>query len=433
MRWASTWLVLSCVLAPRVAAAQDTSVTVRIGMTYNPLVPPGISVLPVLGPNGDSIHAIIQRDLVNSDRFNVVPLDSADPRAYRDSTTAGGLNYPMFRALNVHRVVQMTMTPTGVHVALHDVDSAWVAVPKDFVLPLPALGRDWRFSLHVIADAIVEWITGQRGIAATRIAYVANGSVRVVDSDGAGDIAVAAEPNASSPAWSPDGKAIVYSTYGTNARILSVTLATGRSQAIVPFQADETLLGPHYSPTGDSVVYFRDDGNVSALWTVSATGAGSRKIVSGLPGVNASLSFSPDGRRIAFTSGRAGVPEVYIMDADGTNPKMLTSALRIDANTYNSDPSWSPDGLRIAFQSRINGLFQLMAIKVQDYSAKQLTDAGQNVHPSWAPDSRHLVFQSDRSGAEQLWVLDYESGTVRQLTHGSAGPKLAAWSPRLQP
>ncbi|HTR79528.1 MAG TPA: hypothetical protein VMH39_15525, partial [Gemmatimonadaceae bacterium] len=81
----------------------------------------------------------------------------------------------------------------------------------------------------------------------------------------------------------------------------------------------------------------------------------------------------------------------------------------------------------------INGLFQLMAIKVQDYSAKQLTDAGQNVHPSWAPDSRHLVFQSDRSGAEQLWVLDYESGTVRQLTHGSAGPKLAAWSPRLQP
>ncbi|HTR76497.1 MAG TPA: hypothetical protein VMH39_00230 [Gemmatimonadaceae bacterium] len=395
------WCLLVGLIAARVAAAQDTSTVVHIGLTYNPAAPPTISVVPVVGPNGDSIQAVIERDLVNSDRFTVVPLEEPDTKAYRDSTAAGGLNYPLFKALRVREAVQVIPTAGGLHVVLYDVDSARVAVAKDFAIPAPALGREWRFALHGISDAIEQWITGERGIAATRIAYIRGGSPRVVDSDGAEDITVPTDSGPYCPAWSPDGATVAYNTIGRG-RIMTVALATGRGQTIVPYLLNHELGGPHFTPSGDSIAFVRDDGSASELWIVSRTGTGARRIAS-LPAVNSNLSFSPDGRRLAFMTGRALHPQIYTMDADGANARMLTSILRVTDSTYNSDPAWSPNGLTIAFQSQVNGHFQLETITMRDTRVAQLTSDGENRHPSWAPDSRHLVFQSDRSGAQQLW------------------------------
>ena len=236
--------------------------TVHIGLVYNGTAPPGIAVMPVIGPNGDSVQEIIRRDLENSDRFNVVPLDQPDPKAYRDTSAAGGLNYPLFKALNVRAVVQITPTAAGLHVTLHDVDSAWVIASKDYPLSSIPLSRDWRFAIHVISDAIEEPILGRRGIAATRIAYIRGGSLRLVDSDGAGDIAIPSDSSPYCPAWSPDGKTIAYNTFGTS-KIMTVDLATGHARTMTPYARDQTILGPQFTPNGDSIAYFRTDGNAS--------------------------------------------------------------------------------------------------------------------------------------------------------------------------
>ena len=45
--------------------------------------------------------------------------------------------------------------------------------------------RDWRFALHGVSDEIEQWVFGKRGIAQTRIAYVVNGELKIVDTDGA--------------------------------------------------------------------------------------------------------------------------------------------------------------------------------------------------------------------------------------------------------
>src|SRR5690348_18359645 len=55
-----------------------------------------IVVLPVAGAFGDSIRAIVQRDLDFSDRFAVLPIDVSDPSAFRNAGASGGLNYPLF-------------------------------------------------------------------------------------------------------------------------------------------------------------------------------------------------------------------------------------------------------------------------------------------------------------------------------------------------
>src|SRR5688500_14388419 len=63
---------LAVLLRGTSASAQDSSLTVRIGLTYAPGTKPGVLLLPVSGANGDSIRAILQRELDYSDRANVL-------------------------------------------------------------------------------------------------------------------------------------------------------------------------------------------------------------------------------------------------------------------------------------------------------------------------------------------------------------------------
>ena len=54
---------LAFVMRGELASAQDSSTTVRIGLTYAAGTKPGVLVLPVNGEQGDSVRAILQRDL----------------------------------------------------------------------------------------------------------------------------------------------------------------------------------------------------------------------------------------------------------------------------------------------------------------------------------------------------------------------------------
>lgn len=412
------------------ASAQDTTFRgVMISGAYDPLRDKiGITVLPVGGAYGDSIRAIVSRDLDFSDRFIVISVDSAEPAALR-AQTGPGLNYPLFARLNATAVVQITSVPTGLHVSLHNVGRAQVANVGEFALPSTGLSRDWRLAVHRVSDEIERWMTGQRGIAATRVAYMRGGSIRIIDSDGASEITVPTEPEGGSPAWNPTGSMLTYTTHGTSSRILVLDLATGRSRTVAGPTRNALYLTPIFSANGSSLTYAREGENGSDLFSVSLNGGSPQQLTAGRGTTNTNPTLSPDGRRVAFVSGRLGRPELYIMDSDGTNLNVLTDYDFSEKN-YRSDPDWSPDGRVVAYQERINDRFQIRTIRVTGGTPKLLTSDGENEQPSWAPDARHLVFTSTRTGVRQLWVLDTESNRVRQLTK-SAGSKLASWSARL--
>jgi TolB protein len=412
--------------------AQDTTRRgVTIGLTYDPTSRPGIAILPVTGSAGDTIRAILQRDFDYSDRFTVVPLDASDPSSFRGTTPGADLNYPLFARLGAAAVLQATVGDGSLHVALHDVAKAGVMNVQDFPLTGRANTRDWRMSVHGAADEVERWITGLKGIAQTRIAFVAGQRIHIIDSDGADDELTSVSGNAMSPSWNAEGNELAYATFGTTSRIMILDLRTGKSRALRNATPSHANLTPIFSPDGASIVYAHADDEGSDLYLVPVDDAApARRISVGRGTDNVQPSFSPDGRRIAFTSGRVGHPEVYIMDADGTNAELLTSFDFGDKN-YRSDPDWSPDGRLVAFQSQFaDGRFQIMTISLRDRSTKLLTSEGSNEQPSWAPDGRHLVFASTRSGVRELWVLDTESGRLRQLTR-NANAQLPAWSARL--
>jgi TolB protein len=414
---------------PTMAAAQE--VTLRTGLVYAPDPMRTVAVLPVKGgPYADSLLEIVQRDFAYSDRVSVLRLNAADNALFYDRFR--GVSYDYFSGMNAGYVLEMIAAQGRVSMRVHDVSRRRVTSTADFPLTATGLGRDWRMAVHSASDSAVAIITeGPRGIAATRIAYVRGQTIRVVDSDGANDVQVPADSNATSPAWSPDGTRLTYNTYGANARIMMTDLTTGRDRVIQPKVRNSSPTTPIFSRDGNSILFARsDDDSRSRLYRVQL-GGGDPVLIEEGRGISSSPTFSPDGRRIAFMTDRVGHNEVYIIDADGTNPVWITQiAGDLNESSYRGEPDWSSDGVTVALQSRLAGSFQIMTVNMRDNVATRLTDVGENQSPSWAPDGRHLVFTSNRSGSDQLWIMDTRSGVTRQLTNQS-GAKYGAWSPRL--
>ena len=412
------------------AAAQDT---LRLVLRYDPNTKPGVLVLRIPGVNGDSLRAILQRDFDNGDRINVV---AADETGFPDAPIAGkNGNYPLYAKLGAVALVQATPTATGLHVAVHDVAQQKVARVKDFMIDGSPNSREWRMSVHNVSDELEAWITGVRGIAATRVAYVQglrNGRLYVIDSDGAFPTPVGDEAGVMSPSWHPKGTHLAYSLVGAHGccQIYVLDLTSGGARRIEAVGGGLNST-PVFAPDGVVIVYTHGEESGTDLFATTVFERGpARRITVGRGSDNTSPTFSPDGRRLAFTSGRLGHPEIYISDADGTNPQPLTYS--VGDQNYRSNPDWSPDGRLIAYQSQqTDGSFQLNTISLRDRSVKQLTSDGSNEDASWAPDSRHIIFSSTRTGSKQLFVIDSESGRWRQLTQ-NGGVRLPAWSPPLK-
>jgi TolB protein len=425
-------ILLAAALAalPAIAAAQG-EVTLRTGLVYAPDPLRTVAMLPVQGgPYADSLLEIVHRDLVNSDRVAMIRLNASDKALFHDRFK--GLSYDYFSGLNTNYVLEMIASQGRVSMRVHDVSRRRVISTADFTLTGTGLGRDWRMAVHSASDSAVAILTeGPRGIAATRIAYVRGQTIRVVDSDGANDVQVPADSNATSPAWNPDGTRLVYNTYGANARIIMTDLTTGHDRVIQKKVWNSSPTTPIFSRDGNSVVFARsDDDSKSRLYRVYL-GGGDPVLIDEGRGISSSPTFSPDSRRIAFMTDRLGHNEVYIIDADGTNPVWITQiAGEVYESNYRGEPDWSPDGVTVALQSRVSGSFQIMTVNMRDNTAAMLTSDGENQSPSWAPDGRHILYTSNRSGSDQLWIKDTRSGVTRQLTNQS-GAKYGAWSPRL--
>jgi len=414
--------LLSTCLLVRALGAQEPAPGVRIGLTYAPGTRPGVYVLPVRGPGADSVRAIVARDLDHGDRIAVIAPDSG-------VAPTGALNYALFQRLGAAAVLQMTLPGDGsLQVALHDLASSTVRNSQRFVLPPPALGPAWRLALHRVSDEVERWVTGQQGVAATRLLFVRGGTLWQVDADGENAMPVAGVGAALGPTWHPNGSVIAWTELGdAGSRILMRDLSSGRT-TVMSGRASANL-SPAFAPDGSQLAYAAGNDGTDIVVRPLTGDDGAYAITAGQGSTNAQPTFSPDGRRVAFTTSRLGRNEIYISDSDGANPELLTTSGFGD-QLYRSDPSWSPDGRAVAFSTQIEGRFQVATIALRDRSVKQHTSEGINEDPSWAPDARHLVFTSNRGGSRQLWVLDTESGRMRQLTRGPAA-RMAAWGPRV--
>jgi Tol biopolymer transport system component len=231
---------------------------------------------------------------------------------------------------------------------------------------------------------------------------------------------IPAELEAQFPAWSTDGREIVFmlgfsSSNGSLARVR----VTGGPVRRIPGLG--YTAGPIAIARKGGRMAFSRGGIDSDIWRLDTTGkdAARKLVVSTL--FDTAGEYSPDGRKIAFSSNRSGPREIWVCDEDGGNAVQLTHF----GGPITGTPRWSPDGRWIAFDSRPRGTPDVFVIRPEGTGLRRLSDpAGQDEkadhhgmwQPAWSADGKQIYFASDRSGRFEIWRMPWGGGPAEQVT-----------------
>lgn len=287
-------------------------------------------------------------------------------------------------------------------------------------------GRERR-AIHRIADDIVYNLSGEQGIANSKIAYVHElptgaKEIAVMDYDGYNVALLTSDKTINlSPEWSPDGHKLCYTSYKEeNPNLYFSNLKTGTRLKLSATKGLNSA--PAWSPDGRRIALtLTKDGNAE-IYTVNLDTRKFERLTYS-QAIESSPSWSPSNREIAFTSDRTGSPQVYIMDSDGVNVRRLTFQ-----GSYNDSPAWSPRGDKIAFVSRTDSGFDIYTIDATGENLMRLTDSSSsNEDPVWSPNGFALMFSSNRSGKRDLYSMFWDGTDQKKVT--SIGTNyLPAWS-----
>ncbi len=310
--------------------------------------------------------------------------------------------------------------------SLRDAQTGNLYFEKEFPLGDPPE----RWAIHAFADEIVLSLTGERGIAETRIVFVQDyGETRelhIIDYDGVGETRLTNLGTILlSPAWAPSADRLALTSFGGGgAAVVGLSLRDNRTWTIS--EGGAMSASPCWSPDGRKVAFTRSVGGNSEIF-ISDSNGGKAVRLTHHRAIDTSPSFSPDGQWIAFTSDRTGNPQIYIMDREGGSLRRLT----FDGK-QNDSADWSPAGGRIAFVSMVDGSFDICTIDPDGRDLRRLTsDEGAHENPRWGPGGRHLVYSKLFGGKRQIFIMDANGRGKRALTTGKGGQYNPAWSPTL--
>ena len=227
----------------------------------------------------------------------------------------------------------------------------------------------------------------------------------------------------SSPAWSPNGKTIVFTTNLTGRNNLWLVNSDGGW----PLQltvSDDRQDGAAWSPDGKWIVYQQDFGGHEYydIFAV-ASGGGAPVNLTNTPEISETDPiFSPDGKSIAlnYKPKTASSTDIAVMDWNSHQLKKLTNEKSKDHEWSLVD--WSPDG-RFIYASRIFVGFtdaSVFRIDVATGQQEELTPhQGQVVIAgnSVSPDGKSIIVTSnEKGGYNNAGLLDIPTKKITWIT-----------------
>ena len=205
--------------------------------------------------------------------------------------------------------------------------------------------------------------------------------IYVVNADGSNqrrltkDLVVLGTPRLS---WSPDSKRITYGSEGNSEGNIYVVDLNGNTTKLAE-NAGTANYNPAWSPDGKKIVYVGwSQLNGGAIYTINPDGSSQIKLTTGNIRGADELIWSPDGTKIAFIC----PPDVssldlsvWILNATGGKPIRVSKAYG-----YIVQLVWSPDSKWIAFGAEAN----IHVAKADGTIEIQLTDDESSTHADWS-------------------------------------------------
>jgi TolB protein len=287
---------------------------------------------------------------------------------------------------------------------------------------------DLRLAAHRISDEIYQQLTGERGVFATRIAYVVKAGPRftlhVTDADGeGGHIALASPQPIISPAWSPDGRQLAYVSFEDQKAVVWVQeLTSGERRRVANFRGSNSA--PAFSPDGRTLAMALSREGLTQIFSMPVAGGNPTRLTQS-NAIDTEPVFTADGKSLYFVSDRGGGPQIYRMGAGGGgNAERVTFA-----GSYNISPSLSPDGKQLAFITRQGGAFKVSVQELDSGAVRQLSDTTDDERPSFAPNGRLIVYATRVRGADVLMTTTLDGKIKSRLVVTSGDVREPCWGP----
>ncbi len=429
-------LVVLAVFALTIPAGPARAV-VEIDITQGSLKPSPVAIPAFLGGSlndqklGADIAGVVIADLQNSGLFNLV-----DPAAYIERIVTLGQTprYTDWQAIRAQALLvgRISHEPSGrlkAEFRLWDVFAGKQLAGQQFF----TRGRNWRRVGHLIADAVYERLTGEKGYFDTHIVYVdetgpKNARIKrlaMMDQDGHNlRLLTNGKSLVLTPRFSPSSQEITYISYESGKpRVYLLNLETGRKEIIGDFP--NMSFAPRFSPDGQKIVMSLTEGGNTNIFLMDLRSRRTFRLTN-TPGIDTAPSFSPDGRQIVFESDRSSSKQLYVMNVDGKGQKRISNG----QGRY-STPVWSPRGDLIAFTKFSGGRFSIGVMKPNGKGERILTEGFHNEGPTWAPNGRVLMFFRESPGAgggPSMYTIDLTGYNERRVATPSFGSD-PAWSP----
>jgi Tol biopolymer transport system component len=249
------------------------------------------------------------------------------------------------------------------------------------------------------------------------------------------------------PAWSPDGKWIAVSMYGS---IWRVDPRTGTAYELT--YNSKYHSSPNWSPDGKWIIYTADDDGTSIQLEIVNVQTGEWHALTTDKQLYADPVFSPDGSRVAYVSSKPnGYFNIYVRPIRGGQWSGDEIALTRDhsfgkeRNYFGSwdmatQPVWMPGGKELVFISNRNVQFGSgdvlrMPIEPDGISKAKIVLHEQTLYrtrPDVSIDGKRFIYSSSGGAADEfnhLYVLPVAGGEAYKMTFGAFDDFHPRWSP----
>ncbi len=441
-RWSGSGCAraIACVLLVMMAIAwplRTAHAVLEVDITRGNLKPIPIAI-PTFNGNslndqklGSDIAGVVIADLERSGLFKLV-----DPAAYieRIGNLSQAPRFGDWRTIKAEALLvgRITHEPSGrlkAEFRLWDIFAGRQLAGQQFFTN----SRNWRRVGHLIADAVYERLTGEKGYFDTRIVFVdetgpKNARVKrlaIMDQDGHNvRMLTNGQALVLTPRFSPSSQEITYLSYEDGRpRVYLLNIDTGQREIVGDFP--NMSFAPRFSPSGQQIIMSLQEGGNANIYNMDLRTRRTSRLTN-TPAIDTAPSFSPDGRRIVFESDRTGNQQLFVMNSDGSGQKRIS----FGEGRY-STPVWSPRGDLIAFTKKLGPKFLIGVMRPDGSGERILTEGFHNEGPTWSPNGRVLMFFREspgEAGGARLYTIDLTGYNERAVTTPAFGSD-PAWSP----